>query len=167
MSGAVRPERSGDAAAIHAVVAAAFPTADEAALVDRLRADGDLVLSLVAEAEGAIVGHVAFSRLGIDHEGMRHDAVALAPVAVLPAQQCKGIGSALIERGLQILKERGETLVFVLGEPAYYGRFGFDAAEAEPFACPYAGSHFQVLRLSDNSPLSGRVQYAAAFAGLG
>src|SRR5690606_17370642 len=112
-------------------------------------------------------GHVGFSRMGVDDNGVWHDAVALAPVAVLPAQQRQGLGKALIEDGLRILKERGETLVFVLGSTDYYGRFGFDLAEAEPFSCAYAGPHFQLLRLSDGGPLSGRVQYPAAFAALG
>lgn len=167
MSIIIRDERLEDAQPIYAINTAAFPTADEAALVDRLRADGDLVLSLVAEQDGAIAGHVGFSRMGVDDNGMWHDAVALAPVAVLPTQQRKGIGKALIEHGLQTLKERGETLVFVLGSKDYYGRFGFSLGDAEPFACAYAGPHFQLLRLSDGGPLSGRVQYPAAFAALG
>lgn len=167
MSAVIRAERLDDVAAIHAVNAAAFPTPDEARLVERLRGDGDLLLSLVAEQDDVMAGHVAFSRMGIDDNGLWHNAVALAPVAVIPAQQRKGLGSALITRGLQALKARDETLVFVLGDPAYYGRFGFDVTEAEPFACPYAGPFFQVLRLSDGGPLSGRVQYAAAFAALG
>ena len=167
MTALIRVERPDDVAAIHAVNVAAFPTPQEAMLVDRLRADGDLILSLVAEQDGAIIGHVGFSRMGIDDAGMWHEAVALAPVAVRPAHQRKGIGKALIERGLQTLKERGEVMVFVLGNRDYYGRFGFDLAQAEPFACAYAGPHFQLLRLSDGGPLSGRVQYSAAFAALG
>jgi len=167
MSIVIRAERLEDAQPIYTVNTAAFPTADEATLVDRLRADGDLVLSLFAEQDGAIAGHVGFSRMGVDDNGMWHDAVALAPVAVLPAHQRSGIGKALIERGLQALREQSETLVFVLGSHDYYGRFGFDVTEARAFACPYAGPHFQLLRLSDGGPLSGRVQYAAAFAALG
>jgi putative acetyltransferase len=167
MSIAIRSERLEDAQRIHELNIAAFPAAEEARLVDRLRADGDLVLSLVAEEDGAIAGHVGFSRMGVDDEGMWHDAVALAPVAVRPAHQRKGIGTALIERGLQALREQGEALVFVLGSHDYYGRFGFDVTEAAAFACAYAGPYFQLLRLSDGGPLSGRVQYAAAFASLG
>jgi putative acetyltransferase len=167
MSLVIRTECADDVAAIHAINAGAFPTAGEARLVDQLRADGDLILSLVAEQDGVMAGHVGFSRMGVDDNGFRHNAVALAPVAVLPAHQHKGIGKTLIERGLQTLKEQGETLVFVLGSHEYYGRFGFDLTEAEPFACAYAGPHFQLLRLSDGGPLSGRVQYAAAFAALG
>ncbi len=167
MSMSIRTEEPGDIAAIHAVNMAAFSSPQEAELVERLRADGDLILSLVAVQDGAIAGHVGFSRMGVDDAGMWHNAVALAPVAVRPADQRKGIGKALIEGGLRTLREQGETLVFVLGSHDYYGRFGFDLADAEPFACAYAGPHFQLLRLSDGGPLSGRVQYAAAFAALG
>ncbi len=167
MSIVIRAERLEDVQPIYELNIAAFPTAEEATLVDRLRADGDLVLSLVADQGGAIAGHVGFSRMGVDDEGMWHDAVALAPVAVMPACQRKGIGRALIERGLQILKESGETLVFVLGSHDYYGRFGFDLTEAEPFSCAYAGPHFQLLRLSDGGPLSGRLQYPPAFSAPG
>jgi putative acetyltransferase len=163
----IRAERPEDVATIRAVNIAAFPSPAEAALVDRLRADGDLVLSLVAEQAGQIAGHVCFSRMNIDDDGMWHNAVALAPVAVLPSHQGKGVGRALIEQGLQTLKEKDESLVFVLGSQDYYGRFGFSLDQAEPFACAYAGPHFQLLRLSDGGPLSGRVQYAAAFAALG
>lgn len=164
MSLVIRAECPADAPAIRAVNVAAFPTPAEAGLVDRLRADGDLILSLVAEDDGRIVGHAGFSRMSVDNGGLRHDAVALAPVAVCPADQRKGIGRALIARGLRMLKERGETLVFVLGSRDYYGRFGFDHGAAEPFACAYAGPHFQLLRLSNGGPLSGRAQYAAAFS---
>jgi putative acetyltransferase len=160
----IRAERPEDAATIRAVNAAAFPTPAEARLVDQLRADGDLILSLVAERNGEVAGHVGFSRMAVGDDGMWQNAVALAPVAVLPSQQGKGIGKALIEQGLQTLKEQGETLVFVLGSQDYYGRFGFSLDEAEPFSCTYAGPHFQLLRLSDGGPLSGRVQYAAAFS---
>jgi putative acetyltransferase len=167
MSLVIRVERADDVAEIRAVNVAAFSTPAEAGLVDRLRADGDLVLSLVAERDGVIAGHVGFSRMTIDDNGLWHNAVALAPVAVRPALQRKGVGQALIERGLEALKAQDETLIFVLGSHDYYKRFGFDLSEAEPFACAFAGPHFQLLRLSDGGPLSGRVQYAAAFAALG
>jgi putative acetyltransferase len=167
MSMVIRAETPEDVATIRAVNVAAFPSSAEADLVDRLRSDSDLILSLVAEQGGTIAGHVGFSRMGVDDDGMWHNAVALAPVAVHPAHQRTGIGKALIVHGLQALKEQGEILVFVLGSHGYYGRFGFDLTDAEPFACAYAGPHFQLLRLSDGGPLSGRVQYAAAFAALG
>ncbi|MGE0061943.1 MAG: GNAT family N-acetyltransferase [Xanthobacteraceae bacterium] len=161
MTLAVRDETLADVAAIRAVNEAAFAGAQEADLVDALRRDGDLLLSLVAD-DGGVIGHVAFSRMQIEGD----PAVALAPVAVLPAQQRRGIGTALIEDGLRRLKQSGETLVFVLGAPAYYGRFGFAAASAARFETPYPGPYFQSLALSPRAPSSGAVRYARAFSAL-
>jgi putative acetyltransferase len=163
MTPAIRDETRADVAAIRAVNEAAFAGAQEADLVDALRRDGDLVLSLVADAGDAVVGHVAFSRMQIDGEGTSAPAIALAPVAVLPTQQRRGIGTTLIGDGLRRLRQSGETLVFVLGEPAYYGRFGFAAAR---FDTPYPGPYFQSLALSPRAPSSGTVRYARAFAAL-
>jgi putative acetyltransferase len=161
MTLAIREETPADFAAIRAVNEAAFAGAQEADLVDALRRDGDLLLSLVAD-DGGVIGHVAFSRMQVEGD----PAVALAPVAVLPAQHRRGIGTALIEDGLRRLKHVGETLVFVLGAPAYYGRFGFAAAPAARFETPYPGPYFQSLALSPGAPSSGAVRYARAFAGL-
>lgn len=166
MSQAVRAETPADIEAIRAVNTAVFGGAQEATLVDTLRADGDLVLSLVAEVGGGIVGHVAFSRMQVNYEGSTESAVALAPVAVRPEHQRKGVGRTLVQSGLEQLTERGETLVFVLGEPEYYGRFGFSTGPAARFASPYAGPYFQSLTLSERAPSSGAVRYARAFAAL-
>jgi putative acetyltransferase len=163
----VRPEHSGDIAAVRAVNLAAFPTRAEAELVDRLRVDGSLVLSLVAERHGGVVGHVAFSRIVIEREGPTGCAVSLAPVAVLPQYQRGGIGSALIERGAVLLAERGESLIFVLGDPGYYSRFGFSVAEAAPFASDYSGPYLQARWLANRAAAPGRLRYPAAFAALG
>ncbi len=160
----IRPERPADRAAIHGVNAAAFPTRAEADLVDRLRKDGDLVLSLVGEVDRTIVGHVAFSRLTIEGGDGPVKGVALAPVAVLPQWHHQGLGSALIERGLARLAEAGEELVFVLGDPAFYGRFGFEAESAAGFSCAYSGPYLQLRRLSDSHVTSGRLSYPSAFA---
>jgi putative acetyltransferase len=162
MTPVVRDETPADVAAIRAVNEAAFGGAQEADLVDALRHDGDLLLSLVADAGDVVAGHVAFSRMQVGGD----PAVALAPVAVLPAQQRRGIGTALIGEGLRRLGQSGETLVFVLGEPAYYGRFGFAAAPAARFDTPYPGAYFQSLALSPRAPSSGTVRYARAFAAL-
>lgn len=148
------------------VIETAFSGSAEAGLVERLRDDGDLVLALVAASEGRIVGHVAFSRLRIAGDGMENAAVALAPFAVTPARQRQGIGTELVRRGLDHLARRGEALVFVLGDPAYYRRFGFEAAAARGFASPYDGPHFQALRLAPSAPVSGLVRYPAAFVSL-
>ena len=162
----IRPEKPADIAAINEVVTAAFGRRQEADLVTRLRSDGDLVLSLVADNDGVITGHVAFSRLSIERDGVRLPGISLAPVSVLPAQQRKGTARALIGAGHLRLKTLGETIVFVLGDPDYYKRFGFSHEMAEAFACIYQGDHLQVLRLSPDAPAAGEVIYAAAFAEL-
>ena len=162
----VRSEAPADYAAIRAVNEAAFGGPAEADLVERLRADGDLILSLVADNDGDIVGHCGFSRLTIHAGGQPCDAVSLAPVAVLPAVQRRGVGTQMIQHGLDRLTADGETLVFVLGEPDYYRRFGFDAGAAAAFASPCGGAYFQLLRLCGSGPANGEVRYAPAFAAL-
>ena len=159
-------EAPADVTAIRAVHESAFPSAQEADLVDALRADGDLVLSLVAVKDGGVAGHIAFSRMTVKNEAQDFPAVALAPLAVTPDLQRWGIGTALIESGLRQLAEGDETLVFVVGAPAYYGRFGFSAALASGFSSPYAGPYFQLKRLADHAPASGSVHYVSAFSKL-
>ena len=162
----VRAETPADHAAIRAVHESAFPTPQEADLVDALRVDDDLVLSLVALEDGAIVGHVAFSRMTVTTDAGDFAALALAPVGVIPEFQREGVGSALIQNGLQLLAKEGEALVFVLGEPDYYGRFGFSAKFASGFTSPFPGPYFQLRRLAGDAPVSGSVHYAYAFSEL-
>lgn len=161
----IRTEDPEDRSAIHALLAAAFGGRAEADLVDNLRKDGDLSLSLVACTDH-VVGHIAFSPLALaDARDLR--AYALAPVAVLPAFQNRGIGAALIEDGLQRMADEGADLVLVLGDPDYYGDFGFRAAHAATLATPYDGPHLQALFLNEKGRTAqGKVIYAPAFAGL-
>lgn len=163
----VRAAAPTDRAAIRAVHLAAFPGADEADLVEALSRDGDLAISLVAVEDGAIVGHIAFSVMRVVADGASITALGLAPLAVRPAHQRTGAGSALIEAGIVAAREAGAQMIFVLGNPDYYGRFGFDAAEAAAFASPYAGPHLMALRLSGESYESGAADYAPAFSALG
>ena len=162
----IRPEKPADIAAIDEVVAAAFEQRAEADLVQRLRDNGDMVLSLVADDEGAIIGHVAFSRLWIEQAGARSPGISLAPVSVLPDRQRKGVARALIGAGHLRLKTLGAKIVFVLGDPDYYRRFGFSHAVAKVFDCVYQGDALQALRLSGDAPDAGEVLYSPAFAGL-
>lgn len=160
----IRYARTSDHPAIAAVVEAAFGRADEARLVEALRAEGDAMFELVAEEDGAVVGHILFSRLHADRAEL---IAALAPVAVQPGRQAAGLGAALVRAGLESAREFGACGVLVLGEPAYYGRFGFSAAAAAEVAAPYRGlAAFQALALEPgvfDRPML--VAYPAAFGG--
>lgn len=163
----VRPEAGADAEAIRAVHLLAFhPSIDEADLVARLHDDGDSVLSLVAEHKGEIVGHAMLSRMSVSGDGRAYRALGLAPVGVRPWAQDGGVGSKLIRAALAEAETAGEELIFVLGDPDYYARFGFSQDAAMPFASPYAGTWFMARWLHPPSgpPRSGVAAYAPAFA---
>lgn len=164
----IRPAEPADAAGIRAVHLAAFPTAAEADLVEALGREGDAVVSLVEARQSEIVGHVLLSRMIVSGNGRSLRALGLAPVGVLPGFQGGGIGGALIEAALAIAKASGEALVFVLGEPDYYVRFGFSAETAAPFASPYAGPYFMALATRPDfaPPVAGEAVYARAFSDL-
>jgi putative acetyltransferase len=135
MSVLVREEQPADRAAIFAVNAAAFPTDAEARLVDALRAGGGLLLSLVAEDAGALVGHIAFSPVTVTRpDGTCAGGVGLAPMAVVPPRQRAGIGGRLVAEGLRRLRAAGHRFCVVLGHPAYYPRHGFVRASAHGLA---------------------------------
>ena len=163
----VRPARLGDRQAIREIHLAAFPTALEAELVERLIADGEATVSLVAEEGGEAAGHILCSRMRVEADGREARAVGLAPVAVKPGMQGRGLGSALVREALERGRAAGEEMMFVLGEPDYYGRFGFSAETARPFASPYAGDYFMAIDFTGGiSPRSGKADYAPAFAAL-
>ena len=164
MTIAIRAERAGDQAAVSALITSAFAGAahasgEEAAIVERLRADGDLTLALVAVKNEPIIGQVAFSPVTID--GAKCGWYGLGPVAVAPERQRGGIGAALIERGLSQLEQNGAGGCVVLGDPAYYSRFGFgyDAQLEYPGVPP---EYFQRLVFRGPAP-GGIVSYARAF----
>lgn len=160
----IRHARPTDHAQISAVVEDAFGQPDEARLVERLRADGDVVLELVATRDDEVVGHILFSRLWADRYEM---FAALAPLAVRRDLQRTGLGSALVRAALESAKEFGAHGVIVLGHPAYYPRFGFAAETAAKVAAPYSGSpSFMALALEPGAfdgPLT--VAYPDAFSG--
>ncbi len=160
----IRSETAADLAGIRAVNKAAFPTPSEADLVDRLREDADLVLSLVAVLDNAIIGHVVFSRMRTPR-----GTLGLGPAAVLAQHRRMGIAANLIRDGLGRATEQGWKGVFVLGNPAYYRRFGFDPLLAAGFASPYAGPHLMAVALDkEGFPLrDGNLSYPAAFAASG
>jgi putative acetyltransferase len=121
----IRPERHQDIAGIHALNVETFHGPAEADLVDRLRGANGLLLSLVAEANREIVGHIGFSPVTIVEADRESAAVGLAPMAVIPVWQKSGIGTLLVEEGLAELRRLGNGVVVVLGHPEYYARFGF------------------------------------------
>lgn len=160
----IRPEEPTDAAAIRALTEAAFAGAEhtsgtEGAIVDALRAAGALTLSLVAEQDGAIVGHAAFSPVRI--EGEDSCWFGLGPVSVAPDRQGGGIGAELIREGLSVLQNRDAAGCVVLGDPAYYGRFGFTSDHALRYPGVPA-QYFQSLQWSGD-PAAGEVAYHPGF----
>ncbi len=161
----IRLEMDGERAAIHAVNSAAFARADEADLVDKLRAEDAVLASIVAELDGRVVGHVLFSRMFIETADGRVSAVALAPVAVLPAYQRQGIGGKLIRHGLELLRQKDERIAIVLGWPEYYPRFGFSVEKAAALESPFPREAYMALELSPGAlyGVRGKVRYAAAF----
>jgi len=144
----IRAENSADHEAIHTITEMSFrgmPYADgdEQDLINRLRTVGALTLSLVAVAEGVVVGHIAFSPVNAMDESQPW--FALGPVSVLPDRQGKGIGSALIEQGLTHIRGLGALGCILTGNPAYYRRFGFELAPQN--APPDEPQEFFMLKL--------------------
>ncbi|MBL9096902.1 MAG: N-acetyltransferase [Alphaproteobacteria bacterium] len=162
----IRPRARQDDGAIASVIEAAFGGQAEVALVEALRRDGDMVLERVAEeAQGGLVGHIAFSRLSAEGAGQSLRAVALAPLAVAPALQRKGIGDALTRTALTDLRNAGEEIAVVLGHPAYYPRFGFSNLQAKRLEAPFSGASFMALELRPGALADHRwrITYARAF----
>jgi putative acetyltransferase len=165
VSPAIREQAPADRDSVRALLVAAFPTPLEADLVERLHADGDTMLALVAEQGGEVAGVAVFSRMTAAIGGRAIETVGLAPVATAEAFRRRGIADALVREGLARLADRGVRLVFVLGDPAYYRRFGFDPALADGFASPYAGPYLMARALGVMPEgRRGTAEYAPAFA---
>jgi putative acetyltransferase len=162
----IRRERAADIDAVYAIHAAAFPTAAEAHLVNALRANASPIMSLVAEDAGSLIGHILFTPVTLaDDTGV--SMMGLAPMAVIPARQRCGAGSALVAAGLAECKALGVAAVVVLGHPHYYPRFGFVPASRFGIASVYDAPDeaFMALELVPGilSGLSGTVHYHKAF----
>jgi putative acetyltransferase len=160
----IRPETAADAPAIHALTEAAFRNAahtsrTEQHIVDALRAAGKLSVSLVAEAAGTLIGHVAVSPVAISDGASGW--YGLGPISVTPGHQGQGVGSRLMREALRLLRERGAAGCVLLGEPGYYGRFGF-RAEPSVVLPEVPPEYFQVLVFHGELP-RGSVAYHAAF----
>ncbi|MDH5557659.1 MAG: N-acetyltransferase [Alphaproteobacteria bacterium] len=161
----IRHETPSDILAVRAVNEAAFETGAEAALVDTLRENGKFVLSLVADVEGEIVGHILFTDIAMEPGGAATRMIGLAPMAVRPEWQGKGIGSALVRRGLEDCRELGYRGVVVLGHPGFYPRFGFAPASRHGISCAYDAPDeaFMALALGDVELPKGRALYQPEF----
>jgi putative acetyltransferase len=161
----IREEQPGDWQQVRKVNEAAFERSDEADLSDRLRQEGVVLLSLVAELDSQIVGHIMFSRMTVETAQGPVGAVSLAPMAVLPDRQGRQVGSQLVRRGLAELRDRGEQIVIVLGHKQYYPRFGFSPEKARRLVSPFPPEAFMALELSEGAlaGVDGTVKYLGAF----
>jgi len=160
-----RAEKPEEHAATRLIDEAAFGRADEAELVENLREEGVVLASFVAELEKQAVGHIVFSRISIATASGRVPAVALAPMAVLPELQRRGIGGKLVTHGLDWLREQGERIVIVFGHPKYYPRFGFSTGKARSLESPFPPEAFMALNLQPGAldGVRGRVKYPDSF----
>lgn len=161
----IRPERERDQEAVLELNRLAFDGEAEADLIQNLREDGHVRLSLVAEEEDEIVGHILFSQITILTLDDNLPALALAPMSVTPERQREGIGSQLVEEGLRMSRDHGHRAVLVLGHREYYPRFGFSPDLVSALACPYAGPHFMGLELASGAleGVEGEVLYSRPF----
>ena len=164
---AIRREQPGDFDALDALLLASFGRQAELRLVHRLRASGKITSALVAEEKARILGHVVFSKIVASAEGGDLTALALAPLAVVPAFQRLGIGSALVSAGLERCRLERHERVLVFGEPVYYARFGFVPAARFGLKCPFPvpDDAFMAIELQPGAfaKASGAVRYGHEF----
>jgi len=162
----IRSERDDDHAAVHALNVAAFGSPAEANLVDRLRREAHPHISLVAEVEGTVFGHIMFTPVVLS-SAPNLRMMGLAPMAVASTHRRRGIGAALIHSGLGRCTELAYGAVVVLGHPSYYPRFGFKPAMGYGLSCEYDAPReaFMVIELKPSylSGVSGEVVYHEAF----
>jgi putative acetyltransferase len=163
----IRPETPEDSAAIRSVNQEAFEDSTEANLVEKLHSRQAYTLSLVATDGDKVIGHILFSPVTIESKDTSFGVVGLGPMAVLPSQQRKGVGSQMVRAGLKECRRLGHEIVVVLGHPDYYPRFGFVPASKYGIKCEYdvPDDAFMVMELRPGA-LSGRsgvVKYQPEF----
>ena len=166
----VREQQAGDVEEIRALNLAAFGGAREGALVDTLRANGGISLSLVATTGEKVAGHILYSPVAISCNGKELAGAGLGPMAVLPEHQRKSIGAELIRAANEELKKRGCPFIVVLGHPEYYPRFGFRPAGAHGIRCQWnvPDNVFMILFLDESAMkgVSGLAKYRPEFSEL-
>lgn len=156
----VRMATQADKQAIADLTTRAFNRPDEAAVIDRLEKDGDVILQIVAVMEEQIMGHLLVYPVGVRG---KLGGVGIGPMSVEPWVQREGVGKALVNSGLISLRDNGVSMVFVLGHPEYYPKFGFSQEAAANFEAPWKGPQFMALRLRYGPPMSGTLLFPAAF----
>jgi len=160
----IRDEQPGDVDAVREVNRQAFDQEQEGRIVDALRERGAAILSLVAVADGVVVGHIIFSPLTVGPVV----GAALGPMAVVPAHQRQGIGGQLVMRGVERLRERGCPFIVVIGHPEFYPRFGFRSAGAQGLTCqwdvPAEAFMVNILNPQAGGSLRGRARYREEFS---
>lgn len=157
----VRVATQADLPAIRDLNTRAFGRPDEARIIDTMMKDQDVLIQIVAESDGVVIGHLAYYVVGVFG---KLSASGLGPMCVDPWVQREGVGKAMIDFSLRILREYGVALIFVLGHPEYYPKFGFSTENTEAFEAPWKGPHFMALRLRHGPPMSGRLIFPKAFA---
>ena len=143
----IRAETAADHAGIRALLTAAFGADVEADLVDELRAEGYVVTALVASDAIGVAGYVLFSDLAVEIDGRDIAGVVLAPLAVRADQRRQGLGGRLVATGLDVCRKSGKQLALVLGDPDYYGKFGFAVETARGLKTTLGGPALQALEL--------------------
>lgn len=161
----IRRATEKDADAIREIHEQAFGRPEEAKLVDSLTKGPWTVLSLIVADDGRPIAHLLLTRLEIVTGGLSVPSLAMAPVSVLPAYQRKGIGSRMIMAAMDLARGMGEQTVFVLGEPEYYGRFGFQHEATHQLTCEYQCDAWMAVALSARAldGVEGEVRYAPPF----
>lgn len=156
----IRIMTQADKPAVLDLTTRAFAQSDEAEIITRLENDRAVLLQLVAEMDGQIVGHILFYTLGVFG---KLGAAGLGPMSVDPWVQKEGIGKALVTEGLNMMRDNGVPIVFVLGHDWFYPKLGFSVEAAADFQTPLKGPHFMAIRLRFGPPMSGRLIFPDAF----
>jgi len=163
----IRPEQARDFDTVRALLLASFGNEAQARLADRLRASGKIASALVAEEKERILGYIVFSKIVAGSEGGEVSALALAPLAVVPAFQRLGIGSALVSAGLERCRSERHSRLLLLGDPAYFARFGFAPAKRFGLKCPFPADEnsFMAIELEPGAfaSVSGTVRFGHEF----